>query len=1038
MKHVFLLISFLFLSGLNAQIVTKKQNKTYKHIIETSKTKSFQSLVNEIDSYYSTPLKQERKDFKKYMRWRTFAENRLDANGEIANVGQLNYEAALEQNIKLKKANKLALKSAKNGDVLQWENVIHEAPKERGRVDCVAVDPSNPDIIYAGANTGGVWKTIDGGLNWIPLTDNLPTLGTTSIVIDPNSPVNSRKIYVLVGDGGWGNQYHSTGLYVSNDSGVTWSPMSLQFDETVNWPSARKLVMDPMNSEILYAVFWTSIYKTLDGGNTWTKLAISNTQNYGFFDMEICPDNSDTLYVVERDQIFHRSIDGGNTWITSTMPGDTVTSGAQTGIAVTPANPNVVYYLSMEPYGTDNSKFHGIYKSTDKGQTFSLFEDDMPDPWFLIQKYGMAEIAVSPTNENDIFTGSYFTHRYNSSTGNLEAIDSQNAHVDVRGLYFIDGRLFSCNDGGLDMTTDFENWEDLSSGMLIKQIYEVDTDNNDSKKILLGTQDNGFSYVNNGSEDVLAIGDVYYVAASKLFDRVYFNINYRNIGGANTNPNELKKIEPKNVGSGPMLVYDSYSQDGLDTDVLLVADGNDIKRIFIDQDFNFNWQNLSNGQFSDGNIRWVGFDVSETNKNSFYGVSANGNNWNLIVKSDNLLDTQPIFTDISDTFPEIENKLTSVVMSDNQTEKVWLACGGYSASEKTFYSNDGGQNWVNMSKGLPNTPVNTLAYQKLEDADVIYAGTDIGVYYFINDLSRTWQPYCLETLPTTIINSLKYNSNDGLLTAGTFGRGVWQIEALSEVPNSLDISPETQNVGVTSGTITYSVSSNVDWNVSESSDWLEAVKTNDTTLTVTYDENIITENRTATISISGGELTNEILVIQNGITPSLVVSPETLTVTTDAGSETYSVASNVDWDVSESADWLTVVKTNENTFTVNYDENISQEMRMATINITADTISRIISIEQNFVEDDFFNESEITIHPNPTSSKFYIKSNKNITSEFDVNIYDLTGKKVVSIKANELLSDEPLEVNISRLQAGLYVVKLNNIEIETLKKVLKK
>ncbi|CAM3625282.1 VPS10 domain-containing protein [Zobellia roscoffensis] len=1038
MKHIFLLVSLIFLSGLNAQKANEKPNKTYKSIIELSKTKNFQSLVNEIDAYYSTSAKQERKDYKKYMRWRTFAENRLDANGEIANIGQLNFEAALEQNIKLRKANKNAFISAKNGDDLRWENVIHEVPTERGRVDCVAVDPSNSDIIYAGANTGGVWKTIDGGLNWVPLTDNLPTLGTTSIVIDPNSPVNSRKIYVLVGDGGWGNQYHSTGIYVTNDSGSTWSPLSLQFDETVNNPSARKLVMDPMNSDILYAVFWTSIYKTLDGGNTWTKLTISNTSNYGFYDLEVCPNDSETLYVVERDQIFHRSIDGGNSWNVSTMPGGTVTSGAQTGIAVTAANPNVVYYLSMEANSSDNSKFHGIYKSTDKGQTFSLFEDDMPDVWFLNQKNGMAEIVVSPINENDIFTGSFFTHRYNSSTGNLEAIDSQNAHVDVRGLYLINGRLFSCNDGGLDMTTDFENWEDLSNGMLIKQIYEVDTDNNDSRKILLGTQDNGFSYVNNGNEEVISGGDAYYVAASKLFDRVYFNINYRLLGAANTNPNELKKMEPKNTGSGPMLVYDSYSQNGLETDVLLLADGFDIKRILIDQDFNFNWQNLSNGQFSEGYTRWVGFDVSETNKNSFYGVSANGNNWNLIVKSENLLNAQPTFTDISDAFPEIENKLTSIVMSDSETEKIWVASGGYTANEKTFYSSDGGQNWINMSEGLPNTPVNTLAYQKLDDSDVIYAGTDIGVYYYISNLSTAWMPYCLETLPTTIVNSLKYNGNDGLLTAGTFGRGVWQIEALSEVPNNLEISPETQNVDVTSGTITYSVSSNVDWSVSESSDWLEAVKTNDTTLTVTYDENIITEDRIATISISGGELTNEILLIQNGITPSLVVSPKNLTVTAEAGSETYSVASNVDWDVSEISDWLTVVKTDENTFTVNYDENISQEMRMATINITADTISRTISIEQNFVEDDVFNESEITIHPNPTSSKFYIKSNKNIASEFDINIYDLTGKKVISIRANELLSDEPLEVEISILQAGLYVVKLNNIEIETLKKVLKK
>jgi len=126
---------------------------------------------------------------------------------------------------------------------------------------------------------------------------------------------------------------------------------------------------------------------------------------------------------------------------------------------------------------------------------------------------------------------------------------------------------------------------------------------------------------------------------------------------------------------------------------------------------------------------------------------------------------------------------------------------------------------------------------------------------------------------------------------------------------------------------------------------------------------------------------------------------------------------------------------------VTYDQNTNQESRFSNINIKSDFVSEIVRVEQNadtFVEDnDLFKDKEFTIYPNPTTNKFYIKSDKKIDSEFDLAIYDVTGKIVFLTRVNELLADQPLEVDISYLLSGMYIIKLNNLKIYALKKVLK-
>lgn len=167
----------------------------------------------------------------------------------------------------------------------------------------------------------------------------------------------------------------------------------------------------------------------------------------------------------------------------------------------------------------------------------------------------------------------------------------------------------------------------------------------------------------------------------------------------------------------------------------------------------------------------------------------------------------------------------------------------------------------------------------------------------------------------------------------------------------LDISPETRQVSPASGTEVFTVTSNVDWSVNENSGWLTATKTDDTTLTVSYNENKITDPRSAQITVSGaGTDPQQITVSQNGANPFLSVTPDSKPVSTSSGTIDFSVASNIDWSVSENSDWLTAIKTNDSILTVVYDENFGVDLRSAEIVLSvSEVISQIVTVSQKGV-----------------------------------------------------------------------------------------
>jgi len=243
---------------------------------------------------------------------------------------------------------------------------------------------------------------------------------------------------------------------------------------------------------------------------------------------------------------------------------------------------------------------------------------------------------------------------------------------------------------------------------------------------------------------------------------------------------------------------------------------------------------------------------------------------------------------------------------------------------------------------------------------------------------------------------------------------------------ALSVTPESRPVSSAPGTTTFTVTSNIDWSVSESTGWLTATKTDTTTLTISYDENTSIDPRSAEITVSGAGVTSKsIMVNQSGASPALSIAPESQSISSVSGSTTFTVASNVDWSVSESTSWLEAIKTDITTLTVNYEENIVLDSRSAEITVSgAGVNSQSVSITQEgAIPSTIKSKSDIkqiNVFPNPVSNKTgltYPKGTKVL-----IEIYEPSGGLIIRLQDSD--KNGETEIDFSGLNSGLYIYRL--------------
>ena len=483
MKKLLLLLTFFTFSFSFSQFNENAPWMKDLNLENRTTPVKFQDIVDAGNAYWESHDKDAKgSGYKPFKRWEAYWENYVGEDGYLPTGTQL-YNSWVTANARNNTRNTLVDES--NWSSLGPTDFINQSTNAAniGRINVVIKDPNNANIYYAGAPSGSIWKSIDSGGTWTPLTDELPQIGVSGIAIDYN---DSDNIYIATGDDDAGDSF-SVGVWTSKDGGTTWEQTGLN---PSNSPTRMNdIYIHPTNSNILWVATNGGVYKTTDGGNTWT-----NTLSGNIRDIKIKPGDPNTIYAVSSTN-FYKSTNAGDSFILSNtgLP----TSSSRLVIDVTPANSDVVYVVSAN----NANGYQGIYKSTNSGSSFSqganatnIFESSQA--W-----YDLA-LAVSDTDEDEIYVG--VLNIWRSQNGGDSFIKLNNwairnasyTHADIHFLRFYDNELYVGSDGGFFKSSNSGiTFTDYTVGMEISQFYRISVSQQTADKIAGGTQDNGgFAY----------------------------------------------------------------------------------------------------------------------------------------------------------------------------------------------------------------------------------------------------------------------------------------------------------------------------------------------------------------------------------------------------------------------------------------------------------------------------------------------------------------------------------------------------------------
>jgi photosystem II stability/assembly factor-like uncharacterized protein len=630
----------------------------------------------------------------------------------------------------------------------------------QGRMNVIAADASNPQHLYAGAASGGVWVTTDGGTTWSPRAQNLPVITVSSIVVDPN---NGNTVYVATGDAD-GRNTPSVGVYKSTDGGNSWTVTGLTYPLTA-FSYITKLAIDPTTAAKVYAAATDGVYYTRNGGTTWTKVSPDGgTSNAAYRDIKIRPGSPATVYSVNDAGAVYRSTDSGATWQAATgLPDPVATQRAV--IAVTAADPNLVYLLAAS--NTDLL----LYKSIDAGGSFR------PIPSTTLKDFAAAQatfydlaFAVSPTNVNELMAGVISVFRstdggatwfYTSSGPNATA--NPIVHVDQHYIEYINSAIYDCSDGGLHRSADGGvSWANLSPTLGVGQIYQVSGSKQNPNLIFIGEQDDGFNRYNGAKWEHFNAGDFGRVAVDPTNDQIVYasaNFGLFKYTDINMNPTPLKvtTAEQKRFEGAVIVINPANPQ-------VLYAGYQNVHRSV---DGGASWKKVSN--FTDSQVVDT-IVLAPSDPKTIYVGRSNGFSPGSFYRSTNEGAT---FTDISAGLPDA---VTGVAIDPKNPMRLWVSLQGGNTNA-VYSSQNGGATWVNYSgTALPNSSTRSIVYET-GSQDALYVGTVAGVYYR-DAMMNNWQSYN-KNLPNVIVNSLEIDYNSKKLRAGTYGRGLWQANLAS-------------------------------------------------------------------------------------------------------------------------------------------------------------------------------------------------------------------------------------------------------------------
>jgi photosystem II stability/assembly factor-like uncharacterized protein len=754
---------FFFFTQLNSQA------QTWVDKMHDS-TQNFYSIQQEFNNYWLNKPYERGKGYKAFRRWEWFTEPRVYPTGDLkfgsrSKAFEEFHKYLIQNPAAAQKINSTTATSS-TGNWTPMGPFGSPTGGDAGRITFIRFMPGNINTIFLGTGAGGMWMSTDAGSTWTTNTNGLEVLGCSDLAIDPS---NTNIMYLATGDIDAGDT-HSTGVLKSIDGGVTWSTTGLSWAVS-SLRSIGKLLINPLNPNIVFAATSLGIYRTNNAGLTWASVKSGN-----FKDMEYRPNDTSTVYAVTASTFF-KSTTGGNTsssfvQVTSGLP----TGGVRQTVSVTLADPNYIYILRS---ASDNS-FGGLYRSIDSGTSFTLmsnspnifgWESDGSDSggqgW-----YDLA-CGVSPTDKDEITCGGVNTWKSldGGATWNLNTHwyggGAPYVHADLHAVEYASGTIsYLGTDGGIAVTYDSgSSWTTINGQMNIAQAYRIGQSTTNANYVLSGHQDNGTNLLNGTTWKEVYGGD----GADCFVDRTnnsvlvesYVNgdFNISNNGGGS-----WSNITSGLTGSAAWVAPIIQSAHIANTYYC------GYQQVFKSTNKGTTWTQMGTLSTS-GQILYLAIAPSNSlvlfaaTSGALYKTTTGGTSW----------------SNISTGLPTGSAQITGMNVDNTDANNIFVTFSGYSASNKVFATTDGGANWNNISTGLPNLPVNCIIYSNNTN-DALYVGTDVGVYY--KDGSMTsWVPF-MTGLPNVVVNDFEIFYPTGKIRAGTYGRGIWQSDLYSD-PSAL-------------------------------------------------------------------------------------------------------------------------------------------------------------------------------------------------------------------------------------------------------------
>jgi photosystem II stability/assembly factor-like uncharacterized protein len=749
-----------------------------------------------------------------------------------------------------------------------------------GRVDGIATDPTNADIIYVATASGGVWKTTNSGVTWNALTDDQSTLFMGAIALAPSNP---NVIYAGTGDANLGpsklafnrdNIYYGRGVLKSTDAGATWTLLG---NSVFDRRTISKIVVDPTDPNTVYVAVGavatnglpgnTGIWKSTDGGLSWTDTTAAISSTAAYSDLVIDPASPQVLYAGvgapagDPANGVYKTTNGGGSW--SAVSGlDTGATDPRIGrvtLALAPSDPDTLYAALIasgketEPGKFAQSSLYKMMRTTDAGATWTdlpntpqylgEFLNGDPNKPAFFGDYDTA-LAVDPSNPLVVYAagtqgdfvqtndgGDTWTHlpfptdAGNGVPGGVPGDDEHSIVFDALGRFLVgnDEGIFRQRNPGFGPNT--QPVDDINGNLATNQFAGIAIDPNNPDIAYGGAQDNGTmrfddSSLNtpykgqttqsviwnevDGYKDITSLSDSGVVRIDPFNTNiVYHETFYVPEDADNADMNFLRSDdngltwESKVTGIDPSLpgnFFVPYVTDPAVPGRLLLG----TSQVYETTNRGDNWKPLGSFVFPDI-IDAVGAAASDVN--TVYATARGGHVFVTTDHGANWVERDPIA-------PNAQLRYRGLFVDPRNADIAYVVASNFddvTGGGQVWRTTNAGLTWTNISGNLPDIPTWSIvvATHGTDPAnDVYYVGTDSGVYTS-SDQGTTWTHLGLG-LPNVQVQQLDLSANLGILAAGTFGRGLWELAIPSTPPTVANLQRFGYHAQPTSIVLTFS------------------------------------------------------------------------------------------------------------------------------------------------------------------------------------------------------------------------------------------